>query len=324
MVLAGVQATESLFRFANWSRAPGRRLLAAISSYTAQAARNCHRVVDVFEPWGIFLTVIGVAIALVAITVELDDRQSERTFRAWQVLLTDRAAAGSSQREAVEYLNRQFDGFLCRSWIGSIAEQLTGDGRRECLFPRKDRESLANIEARDADLTGAEIRASDLRNAKLSNANLSRAQLNRAVLVGADLRGANLTNSNLADANLSRANLLGANLRAADLPRAQLRETNLTCADLWDTDLSHADLRGANLMEAFLMDANLGGANLRGANLMDAILMGATLTDATLTQPQLDAACGEPPRDLPAGLEWPSKPCPPQPAPPAPGAQCPQ
>ena len=97
-----------------------------------------------FEPhWGIdiavvgvYFTGLGVAIALVSIMVELEDRQAERIFRAWQVMLA--VPAGSSQREAAEYLNREFDGFVCRSWVNSLSIRLTGNNRRSCIIPKKE------------------------------------------------------------------------------------------------------------------------------------------------------------------------------------------
>lgn len=171
------------------------------------------RLVSGFEPWGIVLTpigvglaLIGVAIALITIMVDLDDRQSERTFRAWQLVLADRAA-GSSQREAVEHLNRQFDGFVCEPWVNSISIRLTGNHRRKCLLPGKERASFENIVARGAVLTGANLTAVDMRRADLMNANLSRANLSRAVLLSADIRGANLSWANLRNAFLMYADM---------------------------------------------------------------------------------------------------------------------
>ena len=97
------------------------------------------------EPWGIILTLIGLVIALITVVVDLEDRQSERTFRAWQVVreYEDRAGApGSSLREALQFLNREFDGAWCGFLVSWTSQRLTGN-RRECLFPRKVGESLA-------------------------------------------------------------------------------------------------------------------------------------------------------------------------------------
>ena len=136
---------------------------------------------------------IGVVIALITILVELEDRQSERTFTAWQVVRA--GAVGSSHREAVEYLNREFAGFLCEGWVNSISRLLTGNRRRECLIPKKERESLAGLQAAGADLAGADLTDADLMIADLTGANLTGADLTGADLKGAYLGGAFLTDS---------------------------------------------------------------------------------------------------------------------------------
>ena len=170
-----------------------------------------HRFLRAFEPWGIVLALFGVVIALVTIWVDLEDRQAERTFRAWQLVLTV-PSAGSSRREALEYLNREFDGFLCGAPVEWASGLLTGNRRRRCLFPQKERESLAGIEEIGADLSTA-----DLTGAFLMGANLTRAFLTDAFLTGANLTGANLVGTNLTDANLTRAFLAGTDLTQAQL-----------------------------------------------------------------------------------------------------------
>ena len=145
-----------------------------------------HRFLRAFEPWGIVLALFGVVIALVTIWVDLEDRQAERTFRAWQLVLTV-PSAGSSRREALEYLNREFDGFLCGAPVEWASGLLTGNRRRRCLFPQKERESLAGIEEIGADLSTA-----DLVGANLVGANLVGANLTRAFLAGTDLTQAQL------------------------------------------------------------------------------------------------------------------------------------
>ena len=76
-------------RWIDWARATGRRMLViarAFGPHTVQVARCSHRFVRGFEPWGIILTFLGLAIALITIIIDLEDRQSERIFRAWQVV----------------------------------------------------------------------------------------------------------------------------------------------------------------------------------------------------------------------------------------------
>ena len=107
---AGGWAARSLIRSANWTGTAGRRVLAAAASFRiGHTARGCHHLVREFEHWGIFLAMFGVWMAFFTIVIDLEDRQAERTFRAWQLVLTERSA-GSSQREALEYLNQEFDG----------------------------------------------------------------------------------------------------------------------------------------------------------------------------------------------------------------------
>jgi uncharacterized protein YjbI with pentapeptide repeats len=79
------------------------------------------------------------------------------------------------------------------------------------------------------------------------------------------------------------ASLIGANLRGADLRGASLRGAYLI----------RADLRGADLRKTDLLGADLRAADLRGADLTGAIFV---------TQPQLDAARGDPATTIPAAL----------------------
>jgi uncharacterized protein YjbI with pentapeptide repeats len=80
---------------------------------------------------------------------------------------------------------------------------------------------------------------------------------------------------------------VGAALRGARLRGASLRGAYLIGADLRDADLRQADLLGADLR----------GADLRGADLDGALF---------LTQPQLEAARGDPATRLPDWLRRPA------------------
>ena len=319
LTVAVGQAGEWLNRSAKGACRAGRRLLAAVSSFAAHAARD--------ESWriafallgavltlsGIAIALVGVSIALVAVTVELEDRQSERTFRAWQLVLAI-PPTGSSQREAVEYLNRQFDGFVCGPWVNSISRTLTGSHHRECLFPRKERESFQGIAARGVNLVGANLAAADMRRADLTDSNLSGANLSRAALLDATLENTILRNTILTDAFLSYASLRRANLWHADLWHADLSRADLSRADLSRVSMVAANLRGADLRLANLTGAFLGYADLTNADLNRTNLTGTMLSEAILTQAQLDSACGaSPPLSLPPGLIWRSKSCPPPP-----------
>ena len=331
-------------------RQAARSVAVAVAAWAVGAAGHCRRVgrkaqrfAGVFEPWGIVLTLVGVGIALITIFVDLEDRQSERVFRAWQVVRAfetsneeqaNVGAQGSSLREALELLNREFDGFLCIPGVRWVSGLLTGDRRRGCLFPMKRRESLAGLLALGAVLWGSDLRGADLRGADLRDADLRGAYLMEARLKGANLSGAHLVSSRLMDADLddvdlSNARLIQANLRYSGLKDADLRGAVLFGADLSFTYLTGADLRGADLMYANLSGAGLTEAMLAGADLSEACLSGAYLRNADLTnvdltnadltnadlrhtrnlnQGQLDEACGETPL-IPAGLVWHSELC---------------
>jgi len=75
-----------------------------------------------------------------------------------------------------------------------------------------------------------------------------------------EARGANLRGADLSDADLRGANLSGADLRDADLSDADLRGANLSDADLRGADLRYANLSYANLRGANLRGANLSNA----------------------------------------------------------------
>ena len=313
-------------------RVVAKAVRSVLGSGVVRGARGCHRIVREFEPWGIVFTLIGLVVALITIVIDLEDRQSERVFRAWQIVrefesrntaLDGRfevGAGGSSMREALELLNRQFDGFVCVSGVGWISEALTGNDRRECLIPLKERELLTglrgsfayllgiNLEGAHlsgANLTGAILVDADLSYADLSQAGLEGARLYLTDLTSADLTGADLTYADLSDADLSDADLRSANLTGANLSRATLTRARLVGADLSDADLSQAGLEGARLYFTDLTGADLTGADLSGTDIGR-----ANLTGADIDQSQLNAACGDAsPQNLPSSLIWSAPPC---------------
>lgn len=103
-------------------------------------------------------------------------------------------------------------------------------------------------------------------------------------------------------------------LTTSELVRAKVagRKKNHRGADLMGAHLHGADLRGANLRGAYLIAADLSGADLRtadliGADFRDADLRGADLRGALfLTQPQLNAARGNPATRIPEALTRPA------------------
>ena len=174
--------------------------------------RGLPRAVRELAPWGIFLTFVSVVVALVTSMIELDDRNAARTFQAWQVVQSfqnqvpegtesedvcdqpllappDRStAAGTALREALEFLNRDFGGFLC--WpaaAGLVSSLLNGNPSRACFIPKKARVSLAGLRARTADLRDANLTRADLWDADLRDADLRRAFLPGTNFTGTDL-----------------------------------------------------------------------------------------------------------------------------------------
>ncbi|WP_307797445.1 pentapeptide repeat-containing protein [Actinomadura barringtoniae] len=101
-------------------------------------------------------------------------------------------------------------------------------------------------------------------------------------------------------------------LRTSELARAGLKGKDQRRADLIGAKLKGANLRGADLRGAYLIGADLRGADLRtadliGADLRDTDLRAADLTGALfLTQPQLNAAKGDPHTKIPPQLTRPS------------------
>ena len=302
-----------------------------------------HRFVCTIEPWGIFFTVVAVFLTLIALMIELEDRQSQRIFQAWEIVLdankilnednsSQRQEAsrqspngsssrhiqlppvlGSSVRQALEFLNRDFKGQFCYKIIHSISEWMTGNKSRKCVFPQKNREAFKGLELPEIDISGAKLQyanleqanfsRANLNNVDLENANLRQVNLREAELEGAILTNANLTSAtlikteltkvknlkgakfedaNFTDADLSSLDLVGMNFSRAILKGANLFNVNLFHADLKGTELTHADLRGANLTGASLTDANLTGAILTTDKLEFVDLRGATLNGTYL------------------------------------------
>ena len=58
----------------------------------------------------------------------------------------------------------------CGSWVNWVSIRLTGNSRRRCLIPRKERESLAALVAANADLTDANLTRANLTRANLTDA----------------------------------------------------------------------------------------------------------------------------------------------------------
>ncbi len=228
---------------------------------------SLHHLIRGAEPWSILLVVLGTLVALATLLLEVEDRQTERRFRAWRVVQnyedlmsqrgrddTIQASLSGDLKDALQYLNRTFSGFLCdahplsvpRPWtsVRWYSKLLTGNEGRSCLFPPKERVLLSGLKA-----TGA-------------------------LLPGIDLRGARLESADLSGGSFYRAKLSGASLF-----NTKFRGGEFIGADFSETCLLAADFSKAVLVEADFSDAYLVGAKFNDAVLTEAIFDGAYIVD---------------------------------------------
>lgn len=168
------------------------------SSRWSMPFAGLHRAIVQFEPYGIILAVFGLIHTFGTIILDLEDQQSERIFKAWEILALDHENINNSsaKRQALEFLNREYEGLFCSATIVTpIVELLNGNQSRKCLILAKTQEGFPNLKAQNTLLYGA----------ALPRANLSGADFAKANLIGADLRGANLIWANLTGAVLTEA-----------------------------------------------------------------------------------------------------------------------
>ena len=132
--------------------------------------------VRIVEPWGVFLGVIALLLAVISFAIELDDQRDERLFRAWEFLHEyDQSARKLDNREsnlfvspagavhqALEFLNRNYEGEFCASWLKATFQFFTGSTNRKCLFPPRTRQSLANLHLQAVILVEIELPKADL------------------------------------------------------------------------------------------------------------------------------------------------------------------
>ena len=258
----------------------------------ARVPAAANRLARTFEPWGVLCAFVGVIVASVGLMIDLEDRQSARVFRAWEVVLIATASppeaspdnsapqvrrTGSSTRQAMQYLNRQFAGAGCFWWVTTLSKQLTGNDHRGCIFPAKQREALVSLSLSYSNLSNARLRSAELARSALRGTDLATADLRDANLQNTDLRGADLEGTDLRGANLQGAclssSLMGpiypTNLQKTKLSDADLRNADLKGADLRGADLRRADLRGADLREWEGVSIRWDGAQLEGVKLMN-------------------------------------------------------
>ena len=328
MLLAGIQTAVKRLR-------ESLGLSRGIVSWLGRMFGSAHHIVRAIEPWSILLTLIGLVLAFSTIMVEAEDRRSERIFRAWEVVLrvtdTDQGrplGSGSAIRQALEYLNRRFDGWGCFDLITRLSIEMTGNDKRRCLFPRKNRESLSRLSMGGIDLSDVDLRHANLTESILSNVNfvdamLSDATFNGSTIVDGRFNGADLQRAKFYDATLSGVFLLCADMSGAELGAATLSTvvasdltTSMLCRKQsmgpYALELSDANLSGADISNADLRFSNLTNAKFGAAVLEDTKLCGANISGVEmgrvkgLSQNQIDLACArnDNPPVLPAELKW--------------------
>ena len=306
--------------------------------------KRMNEFVRVVEPWGVFIGVIALILALMTFALELEDQRDERLFRAWDFLLEyDRnsrayrigesdvyTSPAGAVYQALEFLNRKVEGRLCSSLLKSMFQFFSGATNRECLFPSRARQSLAYRYITSVELTGIDLPEADLAytdfsytilsGANLENANLEGANLKYANLVGANLKYADFSEAslyyaNLGGANLKSANLGGVNLKNANLANAVLVNALFTFACMENADLTDAELHTASLYQANLTNAELKNVDLSNVSFKKTNVTNANMTEAIgLTPKQLKEACVSDPKMPPkykiqSTIDWENQKC---------------
>ncbi len=114
---------------------------------------------------------------------EINDRQSDREFRAWQIIYQASGKGGSGGlKTALEYLNKKGHSFAHIKLKGPVLDGIN--------------------------LEGAKMYKVNLEYARLKNANLRNADLKNTILIETDIRGADLRGADLRYANLGNAKFM--------------------------------------------------------------------------------------------------------------------
>ena len=155
---------------------------------------------------------------------------------------------GSGVRDAFEYLNRDFPGRWCWSFVNSVSDYTTGNTKRSCVFPEKERVPFTGMCLSFLELPHLFLPNARLEGATLRYTNLSQSNLQGAYLFGSDMQNvtlhrANLQDAELGDAKLVAADLTGANLQGAKLMRVNFSEATMGCIADEENNVKCTDLR---------------------------------------------------------------------------------
>ena len=215
----------------------------------------------------------------------------------------------TSQREQAEAHYRAWE------MIRDSKTDQASSGRRIALERlKKDKKSLAGLQAPEAMLSEIDLNGADLTKANFQKANLSKAKLNGANLSKADLSGANLIGADLRNSIFKTANFNGAIYDPNEVNllfhvegnNTPVEETGNNTQQTNDCQVKPekqkrqkayaklgmipvgpcADLKKANLIDADLnydlKKADLRGADIRGADFRDAKNLGSTKLEKAL------------------------------------------
>ena len=267
-------------------------------------ATDLARLLSAAQPVGVFLAIIGVALAGWTVKLSLDEAAQSRKVREAQLFasLMERLGAArqidtDAQRSATKRDKKDKYHWYCVSGGGRLRAQA---GQVQVL----ERMNALRIDFRDLQAEGV---------------NLVVWRERRPKEPGLKLRGAKLVNAELGRSYLKHADLSDAKLMSADLERACLEDAKLVGANLTDADAKQAVFEGADLTDAILARTRLSYARFLGTDFTRTVLTDAEITGADLSrakgleQWQLDQACANGNKrqpEVPRGRKWNARECP--------------
>ncbi len=181
---------------------------------------------------------IAVLAGIIAIGVELYDRQQERAVRKAQMLI-DLTVLRIEHGEPASPAIRSSLEVLIQQRVRLRGLDFSDLDLRGASLPRANCPycNFSRILGGSADLSRSELSFASLENAYMPEANLS-----DAVLIGANLGNARFERGTLAGANLSHASLRGATFDGTDMSGVNFTEANVSGALLQGTNLTQAQL----------------------------------------------------------------------------------
>ena len=270
--------------------------MSSMGKLTRRRCKYGKKIADLIKsPWFECIEFVALMVAIVAliytarsVTLEIEHRQHERTFMAWNIL-TLRAAGNSGKIQALEYLND--NGFS----LQNIDLSPPGYDKSKKIDTAMEFVSAC---PQSVYLRGVRLEYSKLNFSSMPCAILLEAKLKYSELAHADFRWSILgvTPSIL---NSSTTHVLASKETASlvfeygFMEQIRLEDiapfaTNLSHADLQFVDFRGSQLGAVDLSDAILYKADFRGADLAHANLEDAFLEGTDLRETkSLTCEQL-------------------------------------